>query len=687
MVQLLGALVAVACALPAHALRSGATGRATPVEKVISLLGQLSKQIQEEGKTEAAEYDKYACFCKEQADSKTYAIQKSTEKIDALQATITALDADIADLNGDVSTLTARITAVEGEISTEAAARQTEREKYIAEDANVTTAIEAVEGAIEALKASKSDMSGAKLNLVQVQEALARLPGSDATRVSALLAQPAYTYNSNDIIGLLQGLLVQFKARKQALFEDEHQRKSLSEKKVLGLTNEKTFKEKEKVQKEAIIGAKTADKEAATTDQTDETKARDADVAFRTELTTQCEDKAKEWDQRSKARAEELTVIGEATELLKSGVNPVYGANKKLVGLQQRVAIHAAQDHAPVSFVQQVQQHQHSGSASSAAAQRVLQLLNEEMARLHSPVLAVVASKIALKADNFVKVRGIIKDLITRLEDMAQSEATHKTFCDTSMAQAISTRDAEALKMEKQDAVRTEKEAKKATLLTEIATLSQEIADLSKALNEATELRSDEKADNAKTVQDATAGKKAVEDAIRVLQSFYGSTGFVQLSVSNTTDRDGNTVGDLAPKTSYSGDYKGKTDASKGIFGLLQVILDDFDRTISTVGTLEGDAAQKFTDFKTATETSISAKRSDKAAKETEITTTESEIMAAQDAYKDAKTLHEGAIEELSHLESSCVDGEESYAERKASREQEIAALKQALQILESWQS
>mmetsp|Transcript_75168 Transcript_75168/g.220353 ORF Transcript_75168/g.220353 Transcript_75168/m.220353 type:complete len:722 (+) Transcript_75168:2-2167(+) len=699
MVPFLGALIAVACALPTHALRSGASNaqslKVTPVEKVISLLGQLSKQVQEEGKNEAAEYDKYACFCKEQADQKTYAIDKSNEKIDALQAKITALDTEIADLNSDVSSLTTRITAIEGEISNETSARQAENAQYLIEDENVTAAIAAVEGAIETMKSSKAQLSGAKLNLAQVRDVLSTLPAASLATVSALLergsgGQPAYTYNSNDIISLLQTLLMQFKARKKSIFDDEHQLKSISEKRVLGLSNEKTFKEKEKVQKEAIVGEKTTAKETATQEKTDETTARDADVDFRNELTTQCQDKATEWDQRSQARAGELTAISEAMEVLKSGVNPNYGANKKLVGIQQKVAIHTGQDRAaakkvPLSFVQESEHHRGSGSAASAAAKHVLQLLDAAGVRLHSPALAALASKVALRADNFVKVRGLIRDLITRLESEATSEATQKSFCDTEMARAISSRDAEKLAMEQQAALRTEKEAEKAQLTEEIALLSREIADLSKALNEATELRSGERLDNEKTVADATAGKAAVEEAIRILQNFYGTT-LVQSAQPNA-DRTGSTVADLAPATSYSGDYAGKTQASTGIFGLLQVILDDFDRTISTVGTAESGAASEFTTFESTTQSSITTKRGGKETKGTAITTTETEITAAQDAYMQAERQHKMAIEEISSLEAMCVEGEESWAERKAKREQEIAALKQALQILEDWQN
>eukprot|EP00428_Durinskia_dybowskii_P008343 CAMPEP_0170302440 /NCGR_PEP_ID=MMETSP0116_2-20130129/51502_1 /TAXON_ID=400756 /ORGANISM="Durinskia baltica, Strain CSIRO CS-38" /LENGTH=82 /DNA_ID=CAMNT_0010554307 /DNA_START=23 /DNA_END=267 /DNA_ORIENTATION=+ len=60
----------------------------TPVEKVVELLENLSKKVEQEGKDEAAAYDKFACFCKEQMDDKTYQIEKSDEKIEELTAKI-----------------------------------------------------------------------------------------------------------------------------------------------------------------------------------------------------------------------------------------------------------------------------------------------------------------------------------------------------------------------------------------------------------------------------------------------------------------------------------------------------------------------------------------------------------------------------------------------------------------------
>merc|ERR1719161_2971740 len=89
------------------------------------------------------------------------------------------------------------------------------------------------------------------------------------------------------------------------------------------------------------------------------------------------------------------------------------------------------------------------------------------------------------------------------------------------------------------------KEAEKAETIFDISVLTQEIADLNKALLEATELRASERADNEKTIADAGAGKESVEFALNVLRSFYeGASGLMQYVPPNS-DREGKTVGDL----------------------------------------------------------------------------------------------------------------------------------------------
>merc|ERR1719230_763483 len=197
--------------------------KVTPVEKVISLLEKLKEETAAEGKDEAASYDKYACFCKEQADNKLYAITKSQELIKAQTAKIKMLAGEIDELNSDISKLKKKKAKLEAEQKAAAEVRAKEHEAYLVEEKDLADAIDACKRAIEALKESKEQMTDAKLNLAQalsrpVADPRARLTPAQLKMVYAFLdvaAAPgksaAYTYQSNDIIATLEGLLKTFK--------------------------------------------------------------------------------------------------------------------------------------------------------------------------------------------------------------------------------------------------------------------------------------------------------------------------------------------------------------------------------------------------------------------------------------------------------------------------------------------
>merc|ERR1719298_249275 len=79
--------------------------KVTPMEKVIGLLKDLSAKVTAEGAKEAAQYDKFACFCKEQADEKQYSIEKSQALEDRLGARIEEAVAEKDQLDQNVAKL------------------------------------------------------------------------------------------------------------------------------------------------------------------------------------------------------------------------------------------------------------------------------------------------------------------------------------------------------------------------------------------------------------------------------------------------------------------------------------------------------------------------------------------------------------------------------------------------------
>jgi len=685
--------------------------RTTPVEKVIELLERLAGQVQEEGKAEAAAYDKFACFCKEQADEKLYSITKAKEKISMLTAHIESLEAEIAELDRETAATRKEKTALEKDAEAAAQVRDSELKAFETENEDLLSAVDALERAIAALEESKEGMVDAKLSLVrqlakkvlkqvvmgskmqvtprQLKALYAFLDTASTGRstrgdVFLQVSEPgkphAYEYHSNDIIAILKSLLQTFKQKSRDLVSDEQNNKHGFGMSQQARQNQIKAYEDLIAKNEEISGAKSDEKAGKEQDKKETSTAMGYDQNFLDDLTGECEDKATSWDERSKIRAAELTALSEAIGLLKGSVSENYSANKKLVGLvaegESTDDDEDDSDEEDVSFLQRRKKN---------PKRKVLKYLAGMARNLKSPILSTLVMK--LKEDHFVKVRGIIKDLIARLEAEAEAEASQKAWCDEEVGKTTEKRDDNQAKIEKQNAAITEGEAKVVALTEDITVLGNEIADLYKALKEATELREDEHAENTQTIADAKAGLDAVTQAIEVLKKFYDNpTGeFMQYEPwrAENADASGKTVKDLAPET-FEGDYKGKQQESEGIFGLLEIIKSDFERTVKTTEETEAEAEKAFQDMKTKTEADIDAKKTEKEEKEGTKKDTEADLVDFKDELKDATTLKAEALEELEKLKPACMDTGMSWKERTARREQEIEALKEALHILET---
>merc|ERR1719487_3086961 len=78
------ASILILCALAGFSAAS--TSEVSPVEKVITLLEELKSEVEEEGKSEAKTYDKFACFCKDTTKDKSDAIKTEQDNIEEFAA-------------------------------------------------------------------------------------------------------------------------------------------------------------------------------------------------------------------------------------------------------------------------------------------------------------------------------------------------------------------------------------------------------------------------------------------------------------------------------------------------------------------------------------------------------------------------------------------------------------------------
>merc|ERR1719301_334271 len=81
----------------------------SPVEKVVTMMEDLQTQVVLEGKAEAKTYDKFACFCKDMSEEKTWDIEDAQDAITDLTATINELSADREDYDQTIAEQTSII--------------------------------------------------------------------------------------------------------------------------------------------------------------------------------------------------------------------------------------------------------------------------------------------------------------------------------------------------------------------------------------------------------------------------------------------------------------------------------------------------------------------------------------------------------------------------------------------------
>jgi len=301
---------------------------------------------------------------------------------------------------------------------------------------------------------------------------------------------------------------------------------------------------------------------------------------------------------------------------------------------------------------------------------RAAMLLRTKAATLHSRVLFAVADSAA--ADPFVKVRKMISDMIAKLEKEAAEEATHKAWCDDELKTNKETRTEKTEIVEKNTIKIDEFQASNAILAEEISALSQDIADIDKAVAEKTKLRNEEKTENTATIKDADEAQTAVSQALQVLRDFYGSS----LLQKNTKQPE--VFGDER----YGEGGGGMSAQGKGVIGMLEVILSDFDRLEQETTDAEAAADTEYTQFMEDTRADKEAKVASLQEKQNTKKDQENQIVQHRENLQQAQEMLNTAEKEFDNLKESCLQPQSTYEDRVARREEEIQSLKEALDIL-----
>merc|ERR1719327_297546 len=237
------------------------------------------------------------------------------------------------------------------------------------------------------------------------------------------------------------------------------------------------------------------------------TSTKAADEEYAATLKTECETKATEWEQRQKDATEEMGVIAKAKDILVGGVKAF--VQVKTVSKKSDFDSDDEDD------------------KTAERREKVVSLLKELASRQKSYALNQMAAM--ARSDPFVKIRGLIEDMIAKLLKEAQEEATQKAFCDEEIGKSKKSQEEKQAKVDEYTTRIDKASSTIATLTEEVKTLEAEVAEIDKSQAEATALRTKENTEYVKASTDFRDSAQAVAKAIEVLKSFYEGS-FIQVA-------------------------------------------------------------------------------------------------------------------------------------------------------------
>ncbi|CAL1157219.1 unnamed protein product [Cladocopium goreaui] len=649
------------CLLASIALASDVT----PVQKVVQMLETMKEKGTKEMNEEQVQYAKFEEFCKGTLAEKGASITSAADQIETLEAEIESATSEAARLAEEIGGHAADIEAASKEKQNATELRETTRSDFVATLKDYTESIDAVGRALKVLKAEKKSSSFLELQAVRD---LKTLPISAADSLDAYIkgsslieAAPeakTYEFQSGGVISMLEGLQDKFVDERVSLEKEEAKKRHSYEMLVQSLDAQLAQSKKDQDAKVQFKAKKLQAKASAEGD-LDETKTEKAsDEKYAKDLKATCSKKAAAFDERQKLRKEELEALTKAQDIISSGA--VAGsAEKHLPGLVQTAT--------SLAFLR-------SFSARPEQLEQVTRFLQQRAESLKSRVLSATAERAA--ADPIAKVKTMIEQLIVKMQDQANEEATKHGWCQAELASNKAMREEKTDQVDSLQSEIEELSSSIAKLGEEAVTLNEELTQLTTAMANASEIRQKEKQKNADTVRDAKEAQEAVAQALQVLKEFYAKAGAATSFLQTKTT-------EAVPET-FSEPYTGMGGESGGVLGMMEVIASDFARLQAETQAAEEAAKAEYEEFMEDSKVDKATKSKTAEHKESKKLSKSQELMATETDLQGTQKELDAANAYLEKLKPDCLDTGASYAERKAQREEELKDLETALKMLET---
>jgi len=641
-----------------------AVSYAAPIDKVITMIGELEQKVIGEGESAHKVYAEFAEWCEDTSKNVQYEIKTGKSDVDSLKATIAKESSNIDAQTAKIEELAGAIATDEADLKAATEIRDKEAVDFSAKEKDLVETIDTLERAIgiieKEMKGGASMMQLKKAgSVVQALQAMVQaqsLSSADGQKLTALLQSAhkaeeddsgapdpaAFQNQSGGVLDVLNDLL----EKAQAELDDARKAETASiqnfEMLKQSLTDEVKFANKEKDEAKKSKSGSAEGKATAEGDLDVTSKALAEDIKELQGLHHNCMTKAEEFEAETKSRGEELKALATAKKIIKEATG---------------AALAQTED----SFLQTSKLSSQADLANFEVVRFVRDLAKKEksaaLAQLASRVASAVRFGAGNQADIFAKVKGLISDMLEKLEADAEADATEKAFCDKELAETNFKKDDKTSEIEKLTSKIESSSSKSAILKDEVATLQAELAALTKSQAEMDKIRAEEKAIFTTSSSDTQKALDGMKAALKVLNEYYAK----------------------ADKAHSSSD-----GASSGIIGLLEVCESDFSKSLTEMTAAEESAASTYEQETNENKILKVTKEQDVKYKTKEFKGLDKSVAELSSDKAGVETELSAVMEYLKQLQGRCIAKAETYAERSDRRKAEIAGLKEALSILEN---
>jgi len=655
-----------------------------PMAKVLELMDDCSTKIKKDGEAEAKAYKEYFEWCDDASKDQQFAIKTYSADVEKLSASVAKLTSDIEVGTSKIEDLAAAIATAEKDLADATAVREKEAADFSAAEAELVDGVDTLGRAVGILERE----------MAKNPAAFAQIDMSSFTKltqaIGAVTDAAAFTASDKSkFVALVQANSDDDDDDAGAPAPDAYQSKSGGIVDVLNNMKEKAEGELKELRKaesnaaqnfnmlkgslEGQIGADTKDmdEEKSTKAANEEQKATDSGDLAMTEkdlaeaqgslakISHDCLQTAADHEATVASREEELKVIGVAKKILQETSSGAVSQSYDFLQMNSQMR-----------------------TSTDLAKSEVLTAVKGLARRMHSAALAQLASKMSVvmqygganQADVFAKIKGLVADMIAKLEKEAEEDAAEKAYCDEEMAKT------EAKKQELDDEIakltsKIDKAAAKSTRLKgEVKEAQATLAALAKTTAEMNKLRQEQNADYKQAKSDLELGLGGVQKALEVLREYYGGAAAMIQSDSS--------FGAFMQQPAKPAKHEKSSGAGGSIIGILEVCESDFSKNLAAEEAQESDSVESYESQTQENKITKVTNEQDVKYKTQEFKGLDKEITELNGDKETSGTELAAVMEYYSKIKDRCVAKPETYEERTKRRNAEIEGLKQALQIL-----